>query len=387
MTYTQACDEIFELIESVCANYDYYTLTEAAEETPQENKKKTFKFVELVKTAFGKIIDLMRTFLGHVKSWMRKHFKFMDNVDLMQHIKLSEDLTVCDGAIKLNKRIVADVSKSIQKFPEKSYSGSFDTKVNSDCNNGCTKKNLPAGTKMSYTYKDAYNYIEYIEKSLENCKKHIMSINVPEDSATLNTELGAKKELLQNFSNYTNCVVNDIREVISSGTESDIAKNAKSNLDARKVERQEKAIKRGYEREEEGIRRQSAKDQRSQMKDWDKEDRAAAKAAKKAAKRSRNDESVEYQSDDELRAYCLMEAARLLTESDELCQADIDDIPEERPIVDDEYPAEVSGGDGYREDHLEDIKDLVDGNQKALDILTSDDDSKIIEESIMEFDF
>lgn len=53
-------------------------------------------------------------------------------------------------------------------------------------------------------------------------------------------------------------------------------------------------------------------------------------------------------------------------------QKEIDDIPEETPVKQDEYPEEVNGGEGKPEDYLEDIKDLVDGDEEAIKLLTQD---------------
>lgn len=61
-------------------------------------------------------------------------------------------------------------------------------------------------------------------------------------------------------------------------------------------------------------------------------------------------------------------------------QKEIEDIPEEAPVVDDEYPAEdVTGGEGKPDDYLEDIKDIVDGDSKAMELLTKDPNTLTID--------
>ena len=87
-------------------------------------------------------------------------------------------------------------------------------------------------------------------------------------------------------------------------------------------------------------------------------------------------------SNNELAARCLIEAAQLLRESNDLPQDNIDEIPEEKPEVDDEYPEDTSGGDEMPADHMEDTKELIDNDKEAMDILTKDEDSKIITEAI-----
>lgn len=64
----------------------------------------------------------------------------------------------------------------------------------------------------------------------------------------------------------------------------------------------------------------------------------------------------------------------------ESLQKEIEDIPEEAPVVDDEYPAEdVTGGEGKPDDYLEDIKDIVDGDTKAMELLTKDPNTLTID--------
>lgn len=64
----------------------------------------------------------------------------------------------------------------------------------------------------------------------------------------------------------------------------------------------------------------------------------------------------------------------------ESIQKEIEDIPEETPVADDEYPAEdVTGGEGKPDDYLEDIKDIVDGDSKAMELLTKDPNTLTID--------
>ena len=67
-----------------------------------------------------------------------------------------------------------------------------------------------------------------------------------------------------------------------------------------------------------------------------------------------------------------------IAKAEELQNA-IDSIPEEKPVVDDEYPADdVTGGygDGTDEDA---IKAIVGDDAEAMKLLTSDVDSVIID--------
>ena len=74
------------------------------------------------------------------------------------------------------------------------------------------------------------------------------------------------------------------------------------------------------------------------------------------------------------------EDAQVYIDKAEECQKAIDEIPEEKPEVDDEYPEDTSGGDEMPAEHLEAIKDLVDDDKKALELLTVDEGSLTIDE-------
>ena len=71
------------------------------------------------------------------------------------------------------------------------------------------------------------------------------------------------------------------------------------------------------------------------------------------------------------------EAEVYIVKAEELQKA-IDDIPEEAPIVDDEYPEEVSGGPGEDIDQ-EEIKDLIGDDAEALKLLNCDTQSMTID--------
>lgn len=116
-----------------------------------------------------------------------------------------------------------------------------------------------------------------------------------------------------------------------------------------------------------------------------------AKAELKIKGRGVQAESVEGDSISALRARCLIEAASILKEAaddayvkvDPAQQKDVENIPEEKPVEAPEYPEDTSGGEGIPEDFLEDTKDLVDDDKKAMDLLTDDEDKSLtIEESV-----
>ena len=70
--------------------------------------------------------------------------------------------------------------------------------------------------------------------------------------------------------------------------------------------------------------------------------------------------------------------AEVYVQKAEELQKAIEDIAEEAPVVDDEYPEEVSGGPGEKIDQ-EEIKELVGGDAEALKLLNIDNQSVIID--------
>ena len=80
-------------------------------------------------------------------------------------------------------------------------------------------------------------------------------------------------------------------------------------------------------------------------------------------------------TDDEQMASDLTEKARELQES-------IDNISEEKPEVDDDYDASVNGSDDDNsKPSLEDTKDLLDDDKNAIELLTNNESTELIDDS------
>lgn len=96
----------------------------------------------------------------------------------------------------------------------------------------------------------------------------------------------------------------------------------------------------------------------------------------------KKDEAITEAIDLLLRAAVMCESAdeanEYVQKAEELQKA-VEDIPEEKPDEAKEYPEDTSGGEGLREDHLEDTKGLVDDDKEAIDIMTVDEDSLTID--------
>lgn len=124
-------------------------------------------------------------------------------------------------------------------------------------------------------------------------------------------------------------------------------------------------------------------------------DKAIAKLSDASGSKGKKDDDEEKEDKEDEKAEAISEAvdallnlavmaesaeeAECYIKKAEELQKNIDDIPEESPVANREYPEYVSGGCGERDDYLDDIKDLVDGDAKALDLLTKDPNTLTID--------
>ena len=78
-------------------------------------------------------------------------------------------------------------------------------------------------------------------------------------------------------------------------------------------------------------------------------------------------------------ASIMLEAADLLKDDvvkDNSEVKELSDIPEEKPVKQDEYDSDVNGGEGDNIDH-EEIKDLCDNDPEVIKLLTDDEDKSV----------
>ena len=73
------------------------------------------------------------------------------------------------------------------------------------------------------------------------------------------------------------------------------------------------------------------------------------------------------------------EAEGYVQKAEELQQA-IEDIPEETPVKQDDYETSAVGGDDEKPD-LEEIRDLCDGDEEVVKLLTDDEDKSVTVDS------
>ena len=113
-------------------------------------------------------------------------------------------------------------------------------------------------------------------------------------------------------------------------------------------------------------------------KDKDDEEEDEEKEAVNEKKAEAITEAVDALLNCAVMAETAEEADGYIKKAEELQKA-IDDIPEETPVENKEYPEDTSGGQGCKDDCLEDIKDLLGGDTKAIDLLTKDPNTLTID--------
>ena len=329
MTYTEAINELMSLCEAVCTEYEFDIIAEAADGgiSDESKEKHANKIIAILK----KIWEFVKNICGKIKALVLKIFGAAKG-DVMT---VKADCEV--------PTIIAHPSKAVPIVMAARHalrgginSGSKDPKIISELIILTNKETVKAGTKLatSDVYMKLWNVLEDLEK---NGSDGIDRIN----PSTPVQELYYKNELYGTISKLYSAYYSGIDKLVSIKT---------------------------------------------------LEQKPAEQPATKAATQN---ESVEFRSEEDRVKYvsCMLEAANALrygkilaedvnSTTDPAKQKDVDDIPEETPVENKEYPEDTSGGEGKQEDHLEDAKDLVDGDSKAMDLLTKDDNGKTITESM-----
>lgn len=324
MTLNQFTDKMFSIMETALYNYEINTLVEAADdpEAAEANKEsKWSKAMAVVKAAMAKVWNAIRV----AYRWV------IDKLNAIKHgpITLDKDIEIYKGALSPNT--------TLGMYAKELLNGRIDCVLN-----GSLDKEIDAALKEKETKKagETINSKDVLAsaKKYEAMAVQLTNIGFKGSKEDMNTATDACKKVASVFNKFAS----DCRA-----------------LAVKIVDIQESKVS--------GVTKEQVADLNKKM-----------------------NESADTIT---LAAQLLIEAANLLNEDaedyvdgiegGEGTQKDIDDIPEERPAIDDEYPADaVTGGVGEKIDQ-EEIKDLVDGDKEAIDILNDDEGSKAITESVI----
>lgn len=357
MTYCEAIDNLSALCESIMIDYEYAVITEATDFEGNDSRSKTENAKENVanlahkiKMALLKLWEVVKSLINKIKSKIQAFIVAKKGSEQM----ILNDAASANDEIVLSG-VILDPKKALKVALQAKYAVTkgYDTAVG---DNGIldTIDELLQDKKVSIKQKfgTAAQYFELakvLEQVAMDGSKAAMTINT-----TLTPEQMHAKQTIHN-----------------------------------KVAAMFRAFGRDFNKltlpsEIFNKQPEKAKDARRQQRDQDMHQMAndITYGNKKAL-----GESATYADLMKLRAELLVEAAEACatvahTMTDDTPQKDIEDIPEEKPVVDKEYPEDVSGGEGLREDNLEDTKELIDNDSDAMDIMTKDEDSKTITEAI-----
>ena len=333
MTYCEAIDTLCTMYENACLEYELDVITEAASEDGSQSDADKSKVMKFVNT----IVNILKKFWGAVRSLF---LKISAKVKAVKGtLVLSKDIQVCKAFVDLDMTIFNEAAKVLSVTNmNKDDDFEFDKKVQE----GSRKTELKAGTKINADR--LLNYVDRVTKLADKVNNSIQNPNIEfanvynEKIEDFANEVRYKQSISTRMMSLVNELMKDVTLFVNSSTMGKEEANKKmhdiqNNLD------------------------------------------------------KTFGESVTL-ADNKRKAKILIEAAEIL--ESEVIQKAVEDIPEEKPDEAKEYPEDTSGGEGLREDHLEDTKELVDDSKEAVDIMTEDENSKTISESIdisLDFDF
>ena len=333
MTFNEYSSKMFSILETAIYNFEINTLVEAADGEDAAEKKES-RFAAL-KSVAGKVWNKV---WGAIKTFISKIIATANEL-INSPVVVTEDMKLYPGATKFDG--------TLMRFANEFASGKID---------------------------NADEALKYLDNS----------VNMTDEIKT-GTEIHTRG-LVNTYKKYEAAIVK--LEAMNFKGDSDELKVAQTVL-KRIIN-----VLYSYAGQADKLMRMRAAqvvataEKKAANKAAKQEEKIRAKAEAKA-----KNESVEA-NDIDLSARLILEAANLLREDaedyvdgikgGEGTQKDIDDIPEEKPEVADEYPADVTGGEGEKINQ-EEIKDLVGDDEEAIAILNDDDvcGGKAVTESVV----
>lgn len=355
MTYSEYLDKIDAIVETALFNYEMDVMTEATEMLEKKNDRHTLDKIKAKAGALGSTIK------GAIKKIWDMICSLIDKViatfDSMLHSK--------DLQVMAQEDVLADVVNYNSKFAE--WLNLMTTSDPSD----------EEFAKIESEVKGFYDSVKSapeiaIKKGEVIPKATLMTIrrNLMKYKGLRGQALKFDKKvdrLIQKGETNHLSTIKGINKDIAACLSSTVIAQANKVAKWKKDER----------RDDISVREDLRAENRAAKRDA----RAEAKAEKQAAKQAQNESASIVDSLLEAAAMLLNEDANIKTDTSS--QRDIDDIPTESSVKDDDYPADdVTGGEGIAPDN-EEIKELVGGDAEAMKILADDEGSKAITESVV----
>jgi len=338
MTFDQASSKLFAVLEAAIYNYEIEVMVEEADggsDNAEATTTKESKFANLKQLA-GKVF-------GKIWGWILKAIDGILTFVMKWRgpVTVTKDMTVYPGALSFDGKLM--------QYANELSNGNFSNYDDAiDYFNGIQmdKKLTKGSTIMANPIKSTMQKYKAAITRLEGAMKRFKGSS--EDMNKINVAIKRAAAILGTYVKQCNEIVNMYNEADKEKLAEQIGKK-RENREAKAQKKNDKEFNK-YQKEfhESGI-----------------------------------DTSALAQT-------LLAEAARLISEdaadnTDGIDGGKVlsDNIPEEKPVVDNEYPADaVTGGEGDGSDS-DAIKDLVDGDNEALKILTDDKGSETVTESVI----
>ena len=335
MTFNQYVDTLCECIDNAIYNYNIEVMVEAAD--GEDSEKSSKRFAKLKAIADGAVAVFKKVWKALLELIRKVEMKVLG---FRKPFAVTKDIEVSEGAIKFDAKLCSMIDKglftenNIEMYEAKEYVDDYKPSV----------KNIKEGTVITVSnlenliskYKFAVSKFKDESDALHSIYEDEIHKSFVDDNYTPEHNhfiILTKEKIVRDGSKILRQYIRDINTLLA---------NAKEYAEAAKKE--------------------DAKPMKEMI------DKANSKEIDKY------NESIDISA---LRASLLSEAARLLDE-DAACYVNgidggdvlSDGLPSEKPVVDDEYPADdVTGGYGDGTDETP-IEDLVDND--ALDILKAD---------------
>ena len=321
MTFNQYVDTLCECIDNAIYNYNIEVMVEAAD--GEDSEKSSKRFAKLKAIADGAVAVFKKIWKALLELIRKVKMKVLG---FRKPFAVTKDIEVSEGAIKFDAKLCVMIEEGLK------FRGDV-SNIRSDVEGYKPKvKNIKKGTVITVSHLE--KLLDIYEKSIRNFVAiEAMSEAFLKIYANTADIISDKDAIVRYGSKILRQYIRDINTLLA---------NAKEYAEAAKKE--------------------DAKPMKEMI------DKANSKEIDKY------NESIDISA---LRASLLSEAARLLDE-DAACYVNgidggdvlSDGLPSEKPVVDDEYPADdVTGGygDGTDEDAIENLVD-----DDALDILKVD---------------
>lgn len=205
MTYTDAFNKLDSLFESVCNNYDYYCMFEAAGDEKQDSGAAK-KFINAAVGILKKFIVTVRNLVASITSKIKSFVGKFGSGEVM----IPDEIEVCSGLITLDYRLLSDIKSAvggiISGSLEDAELDNYISKLVSKINGACVKTKV---VNFKFNVKAAAKYLNQVEKLAVYLQNEIKEIEANVDEKTYSKRI-SKLNVITQFGKFLNVLSSDI---------------------------------------------------------------------------------------------------------------------------------------------------------------------------------